>query len=364
MAKKVFVAATGQNCGKSTVCLSLLHRARQKYGRVGFMKPLGPKLVDFRGTQADKDAVLMAQVFDLDDNIRDMSPVPLYPGTTRQVLDGEIPPERFATQILEASQRLEACCDFIVIEGAGHAGVGSVIGYNNAQIAKLLDTPVMMVAEGGIGRAIDSIELNLCAFKQADVAVKLLFANKLLADKRQSNLHYLNKAFASRELAIFGGFNYSPILANPTMKRISKLLSSPLQGNDEEIHRIVHHVQLASASAQRVADLMEESTLLLVHSSRDELMVMLAALYHLPEYRHKIAGMVISGHDPVSPITLKIVDDSQIPYIRSERSNSETFSRISSDVSKISAEDKEKIDLICHLADQELDFDTIDALLN
>jgi BioD-like phosphotransacetylase family protein len=163
---------------------------------------------------------------------------------------------------------------------------------------------------------------------------------------------------------IEGGFNFSPILANPTLKRISRLLNGPLQANEEQGLRIAHSVQLGSASAQRVADLLKESTLLMVHTSRDELMVMLASLYHLPEYRHKITGMVIAGHAPVSPITLKIVDDSHIPYIRTQMTTSEAFSRIKDDVSKINAEDLEKTNLIRHLADVELDFEKIDAILN
>ncbi|OQY19193.1 MAG: cobyrinic acid a,c-diamide synthase [Desulfobacteraceae bacterium 4572_35.1] len=364
MAKKIFVAATGQNCGKSTVCLSLLHRAAKKYKRIGFIKPIGPKLVEFRNCWADKDAVLMAQIFNLENDIRDMSPVPLYPETTREVLDGKISPETLGQRMVEACRRLEEQCDFLVIEGAGHAGVGSVIGYNNAQIAKLLNAPVMIVSEGGIGSAIDAISLNLSEFKQAGIAVRLLLGNKLLAHKRQTNLHYLNKAFAENDMHIEGGFNYSPILANPTLNRISRLLNCPLQGNEEEALRIVHTVQLGSASSQRVADLLEESTLLLVHTSRDELMVMMASLYHLPEYRHKIAGMVIAGYAPVSPITLKIVDDSNIPYIRTQITTAQSFSIIKDDVTKTSAEDKEKIDLIRHLAEVEFNFDKIDAILN
>ena len=43
MARKVFIAATGQNSGKTTTSLSLMYMARKKYKRVGFIKPLGPK---------------------------------------------------------------------------------------------------------------------------------------------------------------------------------------------------------------------------------------------------------------------------------------------------------------------------------
>ena len=39
MAKKIFIAATDQHCGKTTTSLSLLHLARKRYRRVGFIKP-------------------------------------------------------------------------------------------------------------------------------------------------------------------------------------------------------------------------------------------------------------------------------------------------------------------------------------
>ena len=70
MARKVFVAATGQNSGKTTTSLSLMYMARKKYGRVGFIKPLGPKpSISRSGMVADKDAVLMAEVFGLGDDL-------------------------------------------------------------------------------------------------------------------------------------------------------------------------------------------------------------------------------------------------------------------------------------------------------
>ncbi|WP_369412337.1 AAA family ATPase [Geotalea toluenoxydans] len=42
MCRKIFIAATGQNTGKTTISLSLVHLARQRYKRVGFIKAIGP----------------------------------------------------------------------------------------------------------------------------------------------------------------------------------------------------------------------------------------------------------------------------------------------------------------------------------
>lgn len=365
MARKLFIAATGQNSGKTTTSLSLLHLARQKYGagRVGFIKPFGPKPAEYCGHVVDKDAALAAEIFGLQEDIALISPVVLHPGSTRDILDGIIPVATLRARIATALAELDRKYDFLVIEGSGHGGVGTVIGLSNAQVAKLAGAPVMIVAGGGIGNVVDSVALNHALFRQEQVPVRLVLTNKLDPAKREQSLRYLELGFAPLGLPVCGGFNYSPILANPTLSRIASILERPLRATPEEARRIILHIQLGAASSQRVIDLLEEATLMMVNSTRDELIVTASSLYHLPEYRAKIAGIVVAGLNPVSKVTQKILDDSGVPYVRTEVTNSETFTIINNDVSKITAEDQEKIELIFAMAERELDFEAIDALL-
>lgn len=362
MAKKIFVAATGQNSGKTTTSLSLLHLARKKYDRIGFIKPIGPKLVTLNGLMVDKDAALMAKVYGLEKQLEYMSPVVLAPGTTKKVLEGKISPVEFEEKILRAIEVLERECDFLIVEGAGHSGVGTVLGMSNARIARLVDAPVLMVTGGGIGNVVDSVGMNAALFRQEGAEIRAIVANKIIPEKREEILHYLNLAFRDGSIKVIGGFNYQPILANPTLRRISSLLDLPIQGNIEEDMRIVHHVQIGAASTQRVVELLREATLLLVTSSRDELLVTLANLYAMPEYRSKIVGLIIPGVAPLSNITRKILDRSNIPFMRTDRTTTEIFLDVSEDVSKLTGEDHEKIALIQALAEKRFDFDVIDAL--
>ncbi len=145
MAKNIFIAATSQNCGKTTTSIGLMHLAQKKYRRVGFIKPLGPKPVKFNRCTVDKDAALIAQVFDMEKDLRLMSPVVVYPDTTRMVVDGEISPDELHERIILAYTELEKKCDFIIIEGSGHPGVGSILKTSNACIARMLNAPVLMV---------------------------------------------------------------------------------------------------------------------------------------------------------------------------------------------------------------------------
>ena len=347
MARKIFIAATGQNTGKTTTSLFLLHLARKVYGRVGFIKPLGPKPTVLRGMEVDKDAALMAQVYGLEKDLRLMSPVVLHPDSTRKFIDGEITADELRQQIVAVCTELEKTCDFLIIEGAGHVGVGSVLKLSNARIARMLNAPVLLVTGGGIGNVVDAVSLNLSLFEKEGVDVRAILTNKIIPEKRATTLDYLRRAFAGEPFQILAGFDYQPILANPTLRRVADLLNLPLQGNKRDAKRIISHVQIGAASTQRVAELLNDSTLLIVTSSRDELLVTLANLYQIPEYRVKIVGVVIPGIIPVGRITQQILDRSNIPYLRTQsHTTAELYQLITEDVSKLTAEDTEKIALV------------------
>ena len=343
--------------------LSLMHLAKKKYKRVGFIKPIGPKIEKFGDLTVDMDAALMAKAYGLEEDIAFMSPVPLHKGFTKEFLAGKIKQETLEADILNAVHELEKKNDFLIIEGAGHAGVGSIIGLSNAKIAKMLNAPVMIVTGSGLGNVVDSLHLNLSLFEKEKADVKMAIINKIKADKREQTVGLVGKAFENSTTSIIGGFNFSPILADPTLSHIAKLLKLPLVANDEEKRRIIHHIRLGAASSQVVVDSLDESSLVVMTGSRDELLVTLASLYHIPEYKEKIAGLLITGKAPVSLISEQIVRDSGVPFIRMLATTSDVYVTLKEDVAKISAEDTEKLNWIKTHAEQEIDFDFIDSAI-
>jgi BioD-like phosphotransacetylase family protein len=364
MARKIFIAATGMNSGKTTTSLSLMHMARKKYQRVGFVKPIGPKPVEFNGLVADKDAILMARMFNLIDDLPLMSPFVLQQGDTRRIMDGELSREKLTGQMLDAISALDAKNDFLIIEGAGHTGVGSLIGCNNARIARETGSAVLMVTGGGLGNVVDAAMMNHALFQKEQAEVKAILVNKIIPEKREQTLKYLDMAFNPEGIEVIGGFNYQPILANPTLRRIANVLGIKLHATEEQGQRIVHNVQIGAASAQRVAELLLESSLVIVNSSRDELLVTIANLYQIDEYHGKIAGIIIPGIGQISHITQRIIDNSGIPYMRAGRTSSAVFEIIKDDVSKLTVEDTHKLQMITELAEKRFNFNAIDALLD
>jgi BioD-like phosphotransacetylase family protein len=363
VARKIYIAATSQNCGKTTMSVSLMHLARLKYDRVGFIKPIGPKYEMYGDIMLDMDAILVAKTFGLEDDIALMNPVTIHKSFTRDFLNGKSSCQELKMKIINAVEVLEKKYDFLVIEGAGHAGVGSVIGLNNACVAHILDAPVIVVTESGLGSTIDLVNLNLALFEKERAEVKMILVNKIYAARREATLDLIRKGFPDRNLEVIGGFNYSAILANPTLGYISRLFKHPIHGDPGGRQRIIHNIQLGAASSQRVVDMLQESSLVVLTSSRDELIVTLSSLYHIPAYRKKIVGLIVAGQATTSAITQQILDDSNIPYIRVHDSTANIFTTLMEDVAKISIEDQEKINWITANAEKEIDFEAIDALL-
>lgn len=64
-----------------------------------------------------------------------MSPVIFPDGFTRDFIDGKVTEQQLAASIRRAHANLLRESDFLICEGTGHTGVGSICELNNAQVA-------------------------------------------------------------------------------------------------------------------------------------------------------------------------------------------------------------------------------------
>ena len=58
-------------------------------------------------------------------------------------------------RVIESYNRVSKDKEMVIIEGTGHAGVGSVFDMSNAEVAGFLGAKVVLVTCGGIGQPID-----------------------------------------------------------------------------------------------------------------------------------------------------------------------------------------------------------------
>ncbi|MCS7179939.1 MAG: dethiobiotin synthase [bacterium] len=182
MGKNIFIAATRQNDGKTVISIGLFLVLKKYIEKIGFIKPVGQKYVNVDGKKVDKDAVLLKKICKLEDNLEDMNPIAIEEGFTRNYLDNPNRDE-LVEKILSSYKKISENKEIVLIEGTGHAGVGSIFELNNAEVAKILDSPVIIISIGGIGKPADEISLNLSLFKEKNVTVKGVIINKVQQEK-------------------------------------------------------------------------------------------------------------------------------------------------------------------------------------
>src|SRR5258705_8809116 len=227
---RVFVAATRQNDGKTTVSLGLLSALQKHFPRIGYIKPVGQRFVEIEEQKIDEDTVLMDTVYDLDCPLSDMSPIAVEPDFTRKYLQWSNR-EALVKRIEKAFDRVAWEKDFVLCEGSGHAGVGSVFDLSNAQVASILKAKVVIVSRGGIGKPIDEVALNLALFEKEHVEVIGVILNKVTPEKVGLVADFARRGLKRKGLELLGVIPHQHMLSSPTLNLIREEFDAEMLNN-------------------------------------------------------------------------------------------------------------------------------------
>lgn len=265
--RQVYLAATGMNRGKTTFALGLLSALLDQGLHTGFIKPVGQRYAIVDDVPADEDAILMRDVFGMTDELALMSPVHIPRGFTKAWIEGRVT-EDLGARITAAQRTLAARHEMLVVEGTGHAGVGSVIGLSNADVAALLGAPAVIVSEAGVGRPIDEIVLNHALFARRGVQVLGAVVNKVDADAHPSLPEILRKGLARHGIALLGTLPYRPILSNPTVSMLVTQMPGELLHEGEDLDRRIEHVAIGAMQPRHLIERIGPGSLLIVPGDR------------------------------------------------------------------------------------------------
>jgi len=305
--RHLYLAATGQNRGKTTLSLGLLDLFIGEGLRTGFMKPVGQRtIVDETGVPADEDAVLVKAVYGLPEPMTVMSPVHIPRGFTKAYIAGEVV-EDLGARIAAAHATFVDEKDVLLIEGTGHAGVGAVIGLSNAAVAARLGAPAVIVSEGGVGRPIDEIVLNVSLFAAHGVPVAGAIVNKVNVDTQPGIAAILEKGLALHGIPLLGVIPYRPILSNPSLAMIVEGTRAELLLPGPDLDLVIGGISVAAMEPHHVLQHVLGRRIVIVAGDREDVIVALARAHRAEARRPAVVrgevepatvGFVLSGYRP------------------------------------------------------------------
>jgi BioD-like phosphotransacetylase family protein len=275
--RQLYLAATGQNRGKTTAALGLLDGFLRRGLKTGFMKPVGQRTVIDHGEPADEDAVLMHEVFGLREPYSAMSPVHIPRGFTKAYIAGEVV-EDLAARVVRAHATFHEH-DVLLIEGTGHAGVGAVIGLSNAVVARSVGAPAIIISEGGVGRPIDEIVLNASLFERHGVPVAGAIVNKVDVDAQPGIEKVLERGLAPYDVPLLGVLPRQPILSNPTLEMIAEGVRGEMLHPGPDLERVIDGVAIGAMEPMHMLERVGPGTLVIVPGDREDIILTLTSAH-------------------------------------------------------------------------------------
>jgi BioD-like phosphotransacetylase family protein len=341
---RIFIAATRQNDGKTTTSLGLIAALQKYFPRIGYIKPVGQRFIEIEEQKIDEDTVLMDAVYRMNCPLVDMSPIAVEPDFTRKYLLAANN-DALVKKIQTAFDRVSWEKDFVLCEGSGHAGVGSVFDLSNARVAKLLGAKVIIVSQGGIGKPIDEISLNQALFEKEDVEIIGVILNKVLGEKVDYVTDFARRGLKRKGLDLLGVLPHEQILCNPSIDLIREELHAELLNRPPHLHGLVDDVVVGAMSAQNAIQFFKRGTLLITPGDREDLVLAAGATTN-PGSDDKMAGIVLTGGLRPSASVIKAIQAMPVPVLLAQADSYQVASRVHNLIVKTRPADAEKIAVI------------------
>lgn len=361
--RSIFIGATGQDVGKTTLCLGIIAALRKRYNSVGFIKPVGQQHVTVEpDVVVDKDAYLFKKYFDLSSSWHDMSPVIIPSGFTRKYLDGKVSEQTLAEKIKTSYRNISQQHDYTVIEGTGHIGVGSIVGLSNAKVASILRSDIVIIASGGLGSAYDELEMNLALCREHRVNVRGVILNRVYDDKRTMIADYFPKALKRWNIPLIGCIPFDSFLSKPSIQDFEALFNTTLISGAQHHFRHFNSVRLSAGSVDTYKNEMIPNELIITPASREE--IIRTTLQKHQEVIEKEGidfrgGMILTGRHPPTAEIIKEIKAVDVPVLYAPICSYDAMKMITSLIAKIRLEDVLKIEKAIDIAERYIDFDIL-----
>jgi BioD-like phosphotransacetylase family protein len=358
--RQVYLAATGQNRGKTTVSLGLFDLFVGRGLDAGFMKPVGQRTIIEDGVPADEDAVLLREVFGLTDPMTTMSPVHIPRGFTKAYINGQVV-EDLGARVRIAYRNLAERHEIGLVEGTGHAGVGAVIGLSNADVAAMLGAPAVIVSEGGVGRPIDEIVLNASHFASCGVEVAGAIVNKVDLDAQPGLGRILERGLRLHGIPLLGVLPYRPILSNPTLAMVLEGVHGETLHPGPDLDRVIDGVAIGAMEPVHILERIGPGTLVIVPGDREDAILRLTAAHTAADGGVVLGLLLTGGYRP----SQTVIDEIRWADMFATLVAEDTYlvaSEVHDLLVKIHPADTGKIALIKALVAEHLDVDRILAV--
>lgn len=320
----LYMAAVGQHVGKTSVCLGLIHALEKAGHSVSYYKPFGPPT----------DRAL----FDTSNSYH----VGTYRGFTQT--QNKRDAAMHARLIKDAFHRIRQASDYTLVEGSGHVAVGSIVGLSNATIASQLGTPIVLVANAGIGSSIDQLVLNATFCQSNGVPVAGCILNRIDPERMDKIVNHTVPWLEDAGIPVLAKVTECMNADTPSLCDLEALGATVLSGRQSTTFDTFDIASLDLDAVNRMLspDLLGTNRrCLLIHASRHADVIAIATILENLDTPHR-HSILLTGHPETtmnSSVLKQMLRNKDVDVFRMECSTLDVVDRIRAFKHKISPDD-------------------------
>ncbi len=358
----VYIAGGGKDAGKTTLSLGLVSYLKEHFpGNVAFTKPLGQKSQIVDGSSVGEDSFLLDTAMGLGIPLKYAAPFSTSSGAAEKyIMSGE--PSDLKKNIRRSFNYLNSKYKYVVVEGTGHPGVGSVFDLSNSDVASMLDTPVILVLNGGIGSTIDRFSLCIEPFRNKKVRLLGVVINKVLPEKMEKVKSVLSEWFGSIEVPVLGYIPYLNTLSLPSLGVLSREMGAEtLYLNEQFNTKSVTGFNSAFGNTDEVLKIIEEEpdSALVASAGRRDIIEAVLARKLSGVFTGGPSAMILCGKSVIDDWVIEACKKAGLPLLRSDAPFEKTVKKIHHKIFKVEPGESKKIGNIVELIRSHVDMDLI-----
>jgi phosphate acetyltransferase len=352
MTNSIYITTTEPYSGKSLVSLGVAELLLRRSQNVGVFRPV---IEAPPARQRDKNIDLLLTHYNLDIDYQDT-----YAFYRREVSDliAEGRYDEILDKIIEKYKILESQCDFVLCIGSDFEGSSAMEFDYNADIARNLGSPVLIVTsarEQTIEEVINEIKIAHEAFEEHGCQILGTIVNRADAEVMYDLLEALEDELPDRK-TLLSVIPAREMLSSPTIKEVCEHMGARVLYGEDQLDRLAYHYLVIAMRIRNYLTHLKSNALLITPGDRSD--VILSALQaHQSQNYPKIAGLLLTGGlRPPATVDLLLSGLSDIiPILSVSTDTYQTAMNIGHVRSYITADSQAKIKLSLRLFERHVD---------
>lgn len=362
MTNSLYLTTTEPRCGKSLVSLGICNLLLRKTGRVGVFRPIIDEK-DIR--EHDKNIELLVKHFGLKIEYEDT-----FAYLVQDAIDlmGQGKMDVIIDTVIQKYKALESQFDFILIIGSDFEGEESAFEVDlNAQIAKNLGAPVLIVSRGDKPEMSDVqnvVRVAYDTFTHIGCEVVGVIVNRTDPANLESLRATLPDAFDDKNTFV-SVLPADERLSSPTIRQIAEQLDAEVLYGQEYLNNLAHNYVIISMSIRNYLPHLTENALLITAGDQDD--ILLSALQaHQSQSYPRLSGIILSGGLRPPETVTRLLDGIKdiIPILSVKTATYATATNTMALRSYITADNPKKIELSLKLFENHLDTSDLENILS